>query len=254
MTRPAALRIVFNSSQVPIAEQEPQIVRPPPTGIFCGVAAHPFTDENASMSRSLVTVATYWDPVEARLAKIHLGSVGVRSVLQNENSVTMNWLEFANASKGVQLQVNKPDVDLAMDVLERRTSGVDEIGDEWKVTPDCAGHGELESPAEPESFELDAPDDAPWNAKELQIQRAYVTAILGLLFLPLEFYATYQLGVSMLSDDPVRPTLFKTARRAIAINVVVLLAYFTFAMQCSKYGSDPTSSIFSILEPVQNEH
>lgn len=207
------------------------------------------------MSQTLITIGTYWDVVEARLAKIHLEAAGIRSVLQNENSVSMNWLEFANMSKGVQLQVESADVDAAIEVLEQKSPAVDEIGDEWDTHGESTGDDDDddEKEREPEtltgSFDTTTVEDkyAPLNAREKRIQRAYLTAIVGLMFVPLEFYSTYLLGVSLLSEEPLRPALRRKARLAGLVNGSVLLAYFFFAWQCNQYGYDPFSGIYEAL-------
>ncbi len=204
------------------------------------------------MSQSLVTIATYWNPVEARLARMYLEAAGIRSMLQNEHSVTMNWLEIANASRGVQLQVDSADVDAALEVLERESPGKDEIGDEWDTPKEIAIEEGEEPIAEsavpsPLSPEVDDEKYAPLNPRELRIKRAFVTSIVGLLFLPLEFYCTYLLGVSLISKEPVRSSLRQTARKAAIINGAVLLVYFMFAWQCSQYELDPYEEIFYSL-------
>ncbi len=204
------------------------------------------------MSQSLVTIGTYWDPVEARLARIYLEEAGIRSILQNEHSVTMNWLEFANAFRGVQLQVDSSDVDAAIKVLEQKSPMTDEIGDEWDTPPETTMEEGEEPPAESESTppvspELDAEKDAPLNQREQRIKRAFVTSIVGLIFLPLEFYSTYLLGVYLISKEPVRPSLRQTARKAAIINGAVLLGYFLFAWQSSQYGLNPFEEIFYSL-------
>ncbi len=204
------------------------------------------------MSQSLVTIGTYWDVVEARLAKIHLEAAGIRSVLQNEHSVSMNWLEFANVSKGVQLQVDSGNVDAAIEVLEQKSPAGDEIGDKWNTHEEIAEEvGEEPIDPEPAIRQDESSNDeekyAPLNSREQRVQRGYLTAIVGLMFLPLEFYSTYLLGVSLLSDEPLRPTIRQKAGRAFLINGCVLLAYFLFAWQCSEYGYDPISGMYESL-------
>lgn len=192
------------------------------------------------MSQSLVTIATYWDPTEARLARMYLEAAGIRTTLQNEHSVTMNWLEIANATRGVQLQVVSTDVDAAMEVLERKSPGTEEIGDEWD-TPQEVTNEEGEEPTEEStpspqvSREVDDEKYAPLNQRELRIKRAFLTSILGLCFFPLEFYSTYLLGVSLISKEPVRPSLRQTAIKAAIINGFSQLVYFLIAWQFSQH-------------------
>ena len=204
------------------------------------------------MSQSLVTIATYWNPTDARLARMYLEAAGIRSVLQNEHSVTMNWLEIANASRGVQLQVDSADVDVAIEVLERKSTPADEIGDEWDTLPETTREEEEEPSTEvtaitPVGPDVDDEKYAPLNQRELRIKRAFVTSIVGLMFLPLEFYATYLLGVSLISKESVCPSVRQTAIKAAIINGAVLLVYFLFAWQCSQYELDPFEELFYSL-------
>lgn len=69
------------------------------------------------------------------------------------------------------------------------------------------------------------------------------------MFLPLEFYSTYLLGVSLLSKEPLRPAILQKARHAFLINGCVLLAYFFFAWQCGQYEYDPFSWVYYTLFP-----
>jgi len=159
----------------------------------------------------------------------------------------MNWLEFANSTRGVQLQVGESDVDSALDVLEQKAPESNEINNEWNEVLETNGIDEPESNLEPDEERVATSDEAidtPLNARELLIQRAYLAAIIGLLFLPFAFYATYQLGISTLSNDPLRQSLQKTAIKATVINSLVLLAYFLFALQVSSYGISPAFPMY----------
>jgi hypothetical protein len=193
------------------------------------------------MSQTLVTIATYWDSTEARLARMYLEAAGIRSILQNEHSVTMNWLEIANASRGVQLQVDSADVDAAIEVLEQKSPGTDEIGDEWNTPPEITlDEGEAPTaesapypPLSPEVDDehIDDREHAPLNLREQRIKRADVTSILGLVFWPILFYATYLLGLIAISKEPIRSTLHKLIWRAVAINGFMMgLLYLTAFM------------------------
>ena len=192
------------------------------------------------MSPSLVTIATYWDSTEARLARMYLEAAGIRSILQNEHSVTMNWLEIANASRGVQLQVDSADVDAAIEVLERKSPGVEEIGNEWDTPEETMLEEEEEPTSEvttttPDRPEVDDEKYAPLNLRELRIKRAYLASILGLGFTPIEFYATYLLGLVAISDEKIRPALHKTVWRAVAINGFVIGILFLLARMLAWY-------------------
>jgi len=68
------------------------------------------------MDDKLVTVASYYDPLEAHITKIQLANEGIESVLGNEFSVGMKWI-CANAFGGVQVMVRESDRDRAVAVL-----------------------------------------------------------------------------------------------------------------------------------------
>ena len=48
------------------------------------------------MSDNLVTVATFWDGIEAHMARNRLDAAGIRSILEGEMTVGMAW-HLANA-------------------------------------------------------------------------------------------------------------------------------------------------------------
>jgi hypothetical protein len=191
------------------------------------------------MSRSLVTIGHYWNSVDARLARIHLEAAGIDSVLQNENSVTTNWLEVANASRGVQLQVAEADVDAAMRVLQEKAPASDEIGNEWESEPAAPEGGgpavSLGDHVDPGDEPDDDPGYAPLNRREQCIQRAYIAAMLGILFLPLEFFALYQMVPAAFMKEPLRASVQRKSRHAWIVIVLVTLAYGLLMAQAGGY-------------------
>lgn len=190
------------------------------------------------MSRSLVTIGHYWNSVDARLARIHLEAAGIDSVLQNEHSVTMNWLEVANASRGVQLQVDEANVEAAMRVLEEKVPPSDEVGNEWRSE---LANGET-PPDEATSNEPnhltdeDSTADREYNSlnrREQMIQRGYIAAMLGILFLPLEFFALYQLIPTLFMNEPLRASVRRKSVHSWITIVLVTLAYLMFLAQAT---------------------
>lgn len=192
------------------------------------------------MSQSLVTICTYWDAVEARLAKVYLEQAGIRAVLQNENAVTMDWLAFANASKGVQLQVETSDVVSAIEVLERKSPQTEEIENEWDTPEETTTEEDEATPQEsvsspPLSPEVDDEKYAPLNLREQRIERAYLASKIGIVFSPVVFYATYLLGLVAISEEPIRSTLHKLIWRAVAINGFMMGLLFLAAYLLNWY-------------------
>lgn len=191
------------------------------------------------MSRSLVTIGHYWSSVDARLARIHLEAAGIDSVLQNENSVTMNWLEVANASRGVQLQVAEADAEAAIRILEEKAPPTDEIGNEWNTEHAVTeGNTAEETHDDPDEAPIDDPEYAPLNRRELLIQRAYIAAMLGILFVPLELFALNQLILAAFQKDSLRASVRRKSRHAWIVIGLVSLGYMLLLAQI--YGHVPT--------------
>lgn len=64
----------------------------------------PEDDDGKGDGRAWVTAATYWQPMDAQMARIRLESEGIACMLLDENLVAMQWL-YANAVGGIKLQV-----------------------------------------------------------------------------------------------------------------------------------------------------
>lgn len=190
------------------------------------------------MSRSLVTIGHYWNSVDARLARIHLEAAGIDSVLQNEHSVTMNWLEVANASRGVQLQVDEADVEEALRVLAEKVPQSE--GEANEGNPEQAT-GESPTDEASSNEPNDQSDDDPagdreytsLNRREQMIQRGYVAAMLGILFLPLEFFALYQLIPTLFMKEPLRASIKRKSHHAWITIVLVTVAYLMLLAQAT---------------------
>ena len=204
------------------------------------------------MDNSPVTIATYWNPTEAHLARIRLEREGIKTLLQNEQTVTMNWLEFANATRGVELQVRECDVERAIAILDdspkdAAESSTDENLDSEEVpdweqaepeeeAPPALGQWSDQTPRETPptnqpvgAAEPTVVDFVPSNERERILHRAYRAAMLGMIFVPLEFYALYLLGISLLSNEPIgsRATRFGWIAAAICISIIGLLFAMT---------------------------
>lgn len=66
-----------------------------------------------------VTVATFWNPAEAHIARIKLESEEIDCVIVDENLVATQWL-WANAIGGIKVQVPEDQVERALGFLESR--------------------------------------------------------------------------------------------------------------------------------------
>ena len=67
--------------------------------------------------RNLITVRSYWNLLEAELAKGALEAAGIECFLFDDNMVRMDWFN-ANAIGGVKLRVDRGNVDDANRLLD----------------------------------------------------------------------------------------------------------------------------------------
>jgi Putative prokaryotic signal transducing protein len=67
--------------------------------------------------RNLITIRSYWNLLEAELAKGALEAAGIECFLFDDNMVRMDWFN-ANAIGGVKLRVDRGNVDDANRILD----------------------------------------------------------------------------------------------------------------------------------------
>lgn len=67
-----------------------------------------------------ITVATFWKPTDAQIARLRIESEGIDVILLDENLVATDWL-YANAIGGIKLQVPEPSAATAHALLARPT-------------------------------------------------------------------------------------------------------------------------------------
>lgn len=172
------------------------------------------------MSDPFETVATYWDPMEARLAKHRLDAVGIPAFLKGEEVVSMNWL-LTNALGGIQLQVAVEDAARAQATLEEIVSADDDVS--------AVAAGVVDSQAGDADWQTDPanqPDDEaepPPNLREQNADRAWRGAIIGVLLMPMQLYMLYLLLKVFISDEELRDKYRRRAWLAAAINVPIVL-------------------------------
>jgi len=78
-------------------------------------------DSTAEEFRDLVPIRTYWNLLEAELAKGLLAAAGIDAFLFDDNMVRLDWFN-ANALGGVKLRVDADMVEEANRVLEENVS------------------------------------------------------------------------------------------------------------------------------------
>jgi hypothetical protein len=79
-------------------------------------------DDGEQEFRNLVTIRTFWNPLEADLAKGVLEAANIESFLFDENVMRQNFF-YASALGGVRLRVDAANVEEANRILEEQTNG-----------------------------------------------------------------------------------------------------------------------------------
>lgn len=141
------------------------------------------------MDVKLVTVATFFEAPQARIAQNVLKEAGIRAVLTDESVVAMDWL-LGNAVGGIKVQVLEPDADRAVSVLER------ELGDDSEQQEideeELAAEAEAAEPEEPIMKPVPAAaTDAESAYREGCARKLLLVAWIGLAIPPVIFYALY---------------------------------------------------------------
>jgi len=91
---------------------------------------------------AFVTVGWYWSPIDAWILRNRLADEGIDAFLADEFVASTYWL-YANAIRGIKVQVPREQLPLAQEVLARGTSGIfAEIpcapaGADQPVCPNC---------------------------------------------------------------------------------------------------------------------
>ncbi len=168
------------------------------------------------MLGNLVTLETFMNAMQASLVKQHLEAAGIRCVLADEFTVSNFW-HLSNAIGGIKLQVAEEDFERATALLEaqRQTAQPGDI----TYTDDA----EKDSPLiEPKPSADDEPDELPLNEREENVERAYRSVLTGLVFAPVQLYATWVLLDVWKSDLPIRPAVRRKLRWAIGLHLPML--------------------------------
>ena len=79
--------------------------------------------------RDLTVVRTYWNLLEAEMAKGALDAAGIESFLFDDNMIRMDWFN-ANAIGGVKVRVDPENVDAANKILDECAANVAVPGEE----------------------------------------------------------------------------------------------------------------------------
>ncbi len=162
----------------------------------------------------LTTVATYFEPIQADLARSRLGDEGIPAFIQGGEFASMAW-HLTIANQGVKVQVPTEDAERALAILsETSPAGGQEHGDEhWPQTGEETGLiDDREIEAEPLQ-----------TIREQNADRAFRGAVIGVLFMPLQLYVFWLLLKVFVSEESLSRRSRTRAFVAAAINLPLML-------------------------------
>lgn len=163
-----------------------------------------------SDGRDPVVIGHFPSSGEANLARNRLREAGIAAELTDDITADMSW-NLTVAIGNVKLLVPEEQADQARAILDDKVTNaeIEYAARQTIVSPDTE----------------DTPE-AQINGREANAQRAYLGAIICLLFLPLQFYIFWVLVKLYVSNDPLSPRFRRCAWVALAINLPTIL------MQC----------------------
>ncbi len=150
----------------------------------------------------LVTIATFINSIEASLAQQQLKAAGIQCLLADEATTNFAW-HLSVAVGWIKLKVCRADMDNAIDVLTATNiqfENYDDNDDEFaKVSP----------------------------ADEI-LERAFRAAVIGLIFLPLQLYSLWLLGVLVFSGWKISRNRYLKAAMTIILDMLIVLIAWQF--------------------------
>jgi hypothetical protein len=146
------------------------------------------------MSNALVTVSTFDTAVKARIAQNALSAAGIPSVVQDEQTVNMDWL-LGPALGWIKLQVSEQDYERALAALDQAIDP--ESTDTVDTLPDLEQQALAESPEHPDeavqaTAQDSVPDDPPVEDRDPDVlaRRFMITTLFTLfVFCPVIVFA-----------------------------------------------------------------
>jgi hypothetical protein len=172
-------------------------------------------DDRTPFTGRLTTVATYFEPIQADLARARLEGEGIRAFIEGATFASMDW-HLSLANRGVKVQVPTEDAERASALLRNpsRAAHVEHGGDE--STDFDNGDAEEDDDQETE-------DEWELTVRDESAERAFRGAVFGLLFFPIQFYVFWLLLKVFVSDEPLSPRSRRRALVAAAINLPLIV-------------------------------
>jgi hypothetical protein len=159
----------------------------------------------------LTTVATYYQPLQAELARVRLGDEDIPAFIEGGEFASMAW-HLAVANRGIKVQVPSEYVDRAREILS-------------PASTDAERSPEAESDADGDD---EAQSEQQLTVREQNADRAFRGAAIGVLFIPLQIYVFWLLMKVLVSDEPLSRPSRHRAIIAAAINIPLMIVLGLF--------------------------
>lgn len=183
------------------------------------------------MEHEFKRLASFDDPISARIVKNQLAFAGIRAFLDNEQTVGTDW-GLSQAMGGIHVLVSADDFEAARAVLDESPNS----GDLEQAADDSANEARSSVEHLADGGGDDVPEEdhdgnepPPLNEREQEVQRAFRGAVFGLLFLPLYLLVIYSLAfVIWPSELPLRPEIRRKALIAAWITIPMSIVCLIF--------------------------
>lgn len=178
-------------------------------------------DAGDAFAGRLTTVATYFEPIQADLARSRLEGEDIPTFIEGGEFALMAW-HLSLANRGIKVQVPTEHAERASTLLSetsRASAGRKQIDEDRAKAdenePACDDDGEAEYEPEP-------------TVREQNADRAFRGAAMGLLFLPLQLYVFWLLLKVFVSEESLSRHSRNRALVAAAVNFPLIVLFCLF--------------------------
>lgn len=194
------------------------------------------------MDDAFITVGNYHRLDEANFAKSLLEGAGIAAVLVGDTTVGLAW-HLSPALGGIQLQVRSEDAELAKEILNppaaagrrgamtaaRSGAASAHEADEDADADEGAQDPDLAAPDPQLLAEAEAEEEAAGrlSPREELAERAFRTAIIGLVLPPVQVYATWLIIRVALAKGPMKGRFWVRSFIALVVNVLAWMVFLS---------------------------
>ncbi|MGF1674295.1 MAG: hypothetical protein ACFCUV_11520 [Rivularia sp. (in: cyanobacteria)] len=152
----------------------------------------------------LVTIATFTNSIEASLAEQQLKAARIRCILADEATTNFAW-HLSVAVGWIKLKVHRADINNAIDILTATNIPFQAFDDD----------------TDDDEFEKISPADQT-------LETAFRSAVIGLIFFPLQLYSLWLLGVLLLSGWGISRDRYFKAIITIILDILIIFIFWQF--------------------------